>query len=810
LEEGEMQSLFHVFKIIILVILFLPINLSAQNHTISGKILDGATNESLPFTNILIKGSNRGISADQDGKFTLSLPGDSYNLVFSFIGYKTTEIPVNLTVKDENISVKLYSVDNLLQTVTVYSGSVKNQTEEISNITLQNEKVGNISTVLKDVFRAVNTLPGISNNNEMSAKYNVRGGNFDENLVLVNGTQVYEPYHIKEASQVSFGIFNVDLMKKVDMMSGGFSAQFGDKMSSILNIDYREGNRERFSSAFSLNMLNLDALLEGPVNEKGSFIIAFRKSYFEYLLSYLGFDGGIKPSYYDLQGTFGYHLSPKNKLLFQFIHAGDDFKQDPYFEITKTNGTGTYRQEKVTYDNYSLDYENSKCKYYSNLFDLQSVNILNDNSILKAEISLYKQSDDEYSIDTFYYRQDIKSNNSYFYQYREEGIYSNILKINTLEGKVSFNYKPSLYHDIKTGISWQDIMYDQKYSDKTFYTIINNTDKYPDTVKTNSESNAGENAENKIDVHSNKLAGFIEDTWQISERCMASFGVRGDYFEINKDYTISPRFSISYASGFGTTIRAAWGHFYQSPVYSQLAYPYSTDSNAQSQKSIHYILGLEHNFHFGENNSGNILIKLESYYKDYSNLIASDRSSNWKINYSKKNDSKGYAKGIDLYINYMVPGFSCWVSYGLLEAKEKNNETGEEYFRFTNQTHTLSLVSDIELGKNWSLNLRMAYGSGYPYTPYTAVYNNTRGRWEWIAGKKNSEDMPFYKRIDSRISKTFQIGNFPADVYLDIINLFNFTNLLSYRYSFNDNGQPVRKENKLFPILPALGITVKY
>jgi hypothetical protein len=253
-------------------------------YKVSGIVRDGSTHEPLVFTNIVVKGTQQGIATDTKGRFLFNLLQGNDTLRCSYVGYKTEEIPISVN-KDIQLSINLFAMDVLLQDVTVYA--YQGGDRELANasaLSLQSEKIKTSTSIFPDVLRSVQMLPGVSTNNEFNAKFNVRGGNPDENLVLVNGTQVYDPYHMKETGNYSTGILNTDLINKMDLMTGGFPARYGDKMSSVLNIEYREGDKERYTGIASLSLTDVDALVEGPLNEKGSFIIGLRKTYLEYLM----------------------------------------------------------------------------------------------------------------------------------------------------------------------------------------------------------------------------------------------------------------------------------------------------------------------------------------------------------------------------------------------------------------------------------------------------------------------------------------------------------------------------------------------
>jgi len=369
-------------------------NLQPEQYMVSGIVRDGSTHEPLVFTNIAVKGTQQGIATDAKGKFSLNLPRGNDTLRCSYVGYKTEEIPVFVD-KDMQLSIDLFAMDVLLQDVTIYAyqGTDK-ELKSISALSLQSENIKTSTSIFPDVMRSVQMLPGVSTNNEFSAKFNVRGGNPDENLVLVNGTQVYDPYHLKEAPNYSIGILNTDLISKMDLMTGGFPARYGDKMSSVLNVEYREGDRERYKGTASLSLTDADAVAEGPLDENGSFIIGARKTYLEYLFKFAKQETAVIPTFYDIQGVVDYSLNAGNKLLFKFIHAGDELSANPV-----TNHSGPYQyystSDGFTHTQQSNDSNNSQAQYYSTLLALQSVNIISSSTILKTELSLYDERENE-------------------------------------------------------------------------------------------------------------------------------------------------------------------------------------------------------------------------------------------------------------------------------------------------------------------------------------------------------------------------------------------------------------------------------
>ena len=313
-----LKTHFVIFLISSLLFIVSTVALSQmKNKTILGKVVDGQTLDPLPYANIAFLNSDVGTSSDINGHFSLTNSINADGLVISYVGYKSLIIDLkNLKDNEENL-FSLLPINIFLQEVTVYSNTNKQmKLSEISSLSMQSNRIREISPGMPDILRSVQSLPGIAVNNEFKADFNVRGGNQDENLVLVNNATVYEPFHIKEAANASVGIFNVDLIQKVDLITGGFSARYGDKMSSVLNIQYREGNKKNYSGAASLSLAYLDGYIEGPITENSSFILGIRKSYLEYVLKMIDYEDitSLKPAFYDVQGVLSYNLSPSNRI----------------------------------------------------------------------------------------------------------------------------------------------------------------------------------------------------------------------------------------------------------------------------------------------------------------------------------------------------------------------------------------------------------------------------------------------------------------------------------------------------------------
>ncbi|MCX6138228.1 MAG: hypothetical protein NTV54_12110, partial [Ignavibacteriales bacterium] len=504
----------------------------------------------------------------------------------------------------------------------------------------------------------------------------------------------------------------------------------------------------------------------------------------EYIIKMLDYGSTVHPSFYDVQGVAGYSLTPGSKLLFKFIHAGDAFTEDP---TTHTNAGYQWRSsDGLTNTQQSGDTIDNNSQYYSTLLVLQSKNILSPSTVVKVELSYYDQREEErYWNQYYYFYTGVRRSDFFFYNSVTEQQYHNTLSIRTMELNAAIDQQISSSYALKAGASWQRIRF---YEDQTFQRINDtwtNTVRYPDTIQTRQIENPMDWVNNQMNTESFKAAGFVENSVHLSDRMILNMGGRMDYFGINKELTVSPRLQLACRLDPAFTLRAAWGFYYQSPNYRQIAYAAASDTNALSQRAIHYTAGIDYSVNWGAMAENYFKAKLEFFYKDYAKLMSATQTSDGFIYYSRKNDAVGYAKGFDLYLMYSLPGFSGWISYGyLISNQDVLNDAFGAYPRYTDQRHTASATVLWDLGRQWSCNLRYVYGSGYPFTPSSTRYDAIRETWSWIPGAPNSERLPSYSRMDVRVTRDFAIWGLTTSLFLDVSNVFNVKNLQSYRYSF--------------------------
>lgn len=793
-EGGDMPRR---IMVIVLVLLFAGTNpLSAeQSARITGSVIDRETARALEAVNIEVLDSNQGTASRASGCYELMLPHGQYVLSFSMMGYQSSVHSVEVVAEDVlELNVSLIPTVYLMQGVTIIQPQASEEKEAVSSLTIETKQVTKMPGTLYDIYRAVKTLPGVTSNNGMSSEFNVRGGNAEENLVIVNGSQVYRPFHIKEAPNASIAIFNMDLLDKVDLITGGYSARYGDKMSSVMNIDYRKGRTDRVIGRIEGSTMHSGIVAEGPL-PFGSWLLGVRKSHLGYILGLLGEDDAVHVDFYDIQGQLSMRLKPERILGFQFIHSGDDYSYDPEDYHDEVNDSYPDGELEVVEDRL----DNERADYHNNLFALSFSNLINTKLHMKTIASYYDEREEEgdfYYADWFQNFHENASNRDYHWFSDYDRTETDKLAIRTSELKHDVTYTASRIHELMAGISYKYIDYDYRgfFEEKSVWG--NNYEAYPETLTNVYEDSLYE----RISPSSFKVAGYVEDSWRLSSHLFANIGVRFDYFDFNEDADFSPRINLSYLTDFGPIIRAAWGYYHQSPDYKEIKYPEKTSENTKSQRATHAIVGIEYPL------TEHVTIKAEAYDKEYSDLIAY-KNQNGRLLYTRENDSRGYARGFDLFLSGRWDRLGGWFSYGYLVAKEDSIGSVRGYFpRSTDQRHTLSFTGELDIGKAWRVRLKVLYGSGFPYTPSQFVQTDT-GEWERVYDENNSGRLPAYERIDLRLARDFEWGRLKFETYLEAINLFNKENVFAYEWEYS-NSNWRRETVTLLPLIPNLGVSI--
>ncbi len=750
---------------------------------IFGTVTD-TLNAPVEFANILIQGTNSGTSTDENGHFRLKVNSDKpVTFQVSCVGYILKTVSVNiLDGERKEIFIKLSALENTIEGVSIISSRYKFSNLERINIKgidqIPNAS-GNFESILK-------SLPGVSSSNELSSQYSVRGGNFDENLIYVNGIEIYRPFLIRSGQQEGLSFVNSDMVSDVEFSSGGFNAEYGDKMSSVLNIRYRKPHE--YAANIGLSLLGTNVTIEGvSENKKFSHITGFRYKTSKYLLNTLDSKGDYKPSFIDIQSYLNYDLTSKFSLSFLGGYSSNKYQFAPDVRETRFGTFNNALQLKIYYEGQevnvfetitsalSAEYKpNSNFKFKLSgsgfvTYERETFDLLGEYWLNELDNSLGSETYGDSLINV-----GVGGSLSHARNF----LYARVIALENSNSWIAGINK------LKWGLKYQHELIDDQLSeweliDSSGYSMPNKSDKF--------ELSYSLKAANII--QSNRFNGYLQDDISFSTsnyNIVTTVGIRFSYWDYNSELDISPRASITIEPNWRKDIsyHISGGVYYQPPFYKELRYLNGKiNPNINSQKSTHIVFGTEYRFISWERP---FRITGEAYYKFLNNLIPY-RIDNVRIRYQGENISKGYAYGIDFKVNgELVKGAESWASLSVMRTYEdiKNDSYGQ-FPRPTDQIVNFGIYFQDYMPRNPSFRVHLSghFGSGLP------VNIPKDGRYDLVTR------MPSYKRVDIGFSKVFKDENgndagklknvkWVKALWLsaEVFNLLNINNTVSYMW----------------------------
>ncbi len=695
---------------IISILIILTNGIMAQNVTIKGRI----TNENhapIEIANVSILGKPIGTIADLNGYYSLTCQSeDSLVVVYSMIGYQTRKRTFRNPTDTLIVNVMLPSINLALQEVEIVDRERQmggTQKLKADRLRLQPSASGN------GIEEMIKSQAGVSSNNELSSQYNVRGGNFDENSVYVNGIEIYRPLLTRSGQQEGLSFINPDMVSAISFSTGGFEAKYGDKMSSVLDITYRKPRE--FESIVSGSLLGANAYI-GWGNNKVSISNSVRYKSNNYLLGTLDTKGEYKPNFIDYQAYLDWRIT--DKLNFSVI--GNISRNEYNFTPTdRTTSFGTLedvKEFKVYFGGWETD-------LFRTMFGAASLNFTpNEYHQFTLQASAFQTKEEEtYDILGEYWLNDINTDRSLgvggYHEHARNYLDANVYTI-ALTGK---HYLKS--NDLRWGIEWKidhfsDNQREWELRDSAGYNIPSETNILKPIYSLKSSTS----------LTSNHLSAYIQDTYKFSSSIgvfSINAGARLSYWNWNNEVIFSPRASIGLIPKFSRdlTFRFSSGIYYQTPFYKEMrdtitingVTEVTLNKNIKSQRSIHFVLGCDYHFKIFRRN---FKLTAEAYYKKLDNLIPYTLD-NVRIVYYGENCAKGYATGLDLKLfGEFVPGSDSWITFSLMDTKERINN-GDWIPRPTNQLFNLSLYfTDFFPGTDrWKMNLQGVYADGLPFSP---------------------------------------------------------------------------------------------
>ena len=790
---------------------------------IHGFVRDDSSGEPISYANVFLSNSTIGVATDRDGYFVMSgISMGVYELNVTMMGYGMVKQKVDLSL-GESIRLEIRLMEQVIETSEVLVTAERQKFErsmESSQIALDLREINSAPAFVEpDVFRTLQMLPGVQTTSDFSSALYVRGSTPDQNLIMLDGIAIYNPYHLGGI----FSTFNTDAIKEADFHAGGFPARYGGRMGAILNVINREGNTEKIMGSANLSLISSKALVEGPIPKwkgmKGSWMISGRRTYIDKVVDALELPSGSKNSdgsdvplefpyyFYDYQIKANIDFNQDHRLTFTRFY-GDDVLDFSYEDPSETisNENVSIQQESQFGLNWPWGNQTNGLTWRWIISPKMVAKTFLSNSRYRFDFDLSFQSRDTYT-----YVDSTVINFTNF----NWNIYD-IIKDQTLESEVQYKYSND--HEITSGFQIKNIKFDLgiRYDLGTQDTSFTWN---PLSLKNTTQ----------------EISFFLQDRWEVSERLKIRSGLRLTDYNLHKKIYVDPRIGMKYHISDDIALKANWGLYHQ----------FLTTANNQDEnlRLVELWLGIpkekpasvsEHVIGGAEYMSPrNIFYRIELYQKTFKNLLTLKQDNANEFEGTSQDstinefwDTKGNSNGIELLVKKSSGKFNGWIGYTLSETKYFTEASGWHNPNF-DRTHTVNLVGNYQLTADLELSAALTQSSGNPYTKILgrvydweqSLYNNSY--WypieSYLVGEKNTERYDDYFRVD--VGMTRKGGNLfglEYDTYWQIMNLTRHVNILSYRYRTKtdpitgDQLGVQRQPIPMFPLIFTFGVKFEF
>ena len=754
---------------ILLIISFFGIQPGLSNTIdgiVQGHVIDKAIGKSLENANVIILNTKFGAATDHNGFFKLKIPANQYEIEVRMMGYKRVRQQCIVTPNQE-VVLNFYLEPEVyqFQPVDVVAEKFASQTE-ISLLPIRLPELKKVPALAEpDVLRAVTILPGVTSINDFSSQFFVRGGNFDQTMILFDGAPVYNPYHLGGI----FSMFYAEALGDVVLHAGGYPAQEDGYLSGKLNIHTKEYNGVKKAS---LSIASAGFVFENRL-WKGTCLVSFRRTYFDLFSLMVG--QKLPYYFYDVIGKYAIDVNSNNKMNISAFYSKDMLGTLPDKELEKPDAESPNWGNKV--------------------LSIQWNSLLNSNMYLESHIT---------------YSESFNSANTV------NNIVTNRISDFTFSENLYYNWGKQ---NLSCGFSIKKLQFcydwDIHYSELSDL-IHPVADAFFDYAP----------ASFNFRKDCFQSGYYLQNEINITKKMSTTVGLRLNHFSLNKETNLAPRLNICYELNPTTKLKWTYGRFYQylytlkerksQSIFTPFTaiFPIDSNQNIQPANSDHYIAGIEiKNFFW------NWDLLLEGYYKKYHNLITSlDEIPRYR-------HENGYALGCDLLLKKSEGKFKGWLSYSYGVSKKENQH--QDYFTSYDRPHSIKFLGYFQLTQKWKLNLFWVYSSGTPYTPIIGKFKGGWDWREELGdptvvigddqnslidrrlfGEKNSLRFPAYHRFDIGISRNYYVKNHILSLNFQILNVYNNDNPYYYDYEVSYfNSRP--KQSKGLPILPTIAFEIE-
>ncbi len=744
--------------------------LTAQNYTISGYLKDEKTGENLVSATIAAPEQETGTYSNNYGFYSLTLPvKDSILLIFSYVGYETIAKKVRFD-KDIDLNIALLPTVLEVKGVVITDNKTRQNVEKammgVIDIPIEQVEMMPFLGGEKDLLKAIQLLPGVQAGGEGSSGFYVRGGQADQNLILMDEAIVYNPFHL--AGYLS--VFNSDAIRNITLHKGSFPAQYGGRLSSILDIQMKEGNNQKWGGEASIGVVSSKATIEGPIiKDKMSVIVSYRRFYWDLLVKpFLRPGQDLAYNFQDLNAKMNYRISNKDRVFLSGYYGGDKLLQGNTTPVDTSKFFTNWGNTTLT-------------ARWNHLFN---------NKLFSNTSVIYSKYDFV-----------IGQTQSGFSVKMKSGI-------EDWNGKIDFDYFPNPKHKIKFGLN---------YIHHTFT---------PSAVKAKAQSVEINNVQSK-EVH--ESAAYINDEMTISSRISLNLGLRIPFFVYKKTqyFSVEPRATLKYQVNedaslkTGYTFMNQYSHLVSSSAISlpfDLWIP-SSDS-VKPQKAHQVAVGYFQNL-FGDKYEGSV----EVYYKYMGNQIDYRQGANFYFNSNYQKElvfGKGWSYGAEFFLRKRVGRFNGWLSYTLAWTWRKFDalNNGHAYPAKYDRRHNMSLVAIYKFNERWSFASVFVFTTGNTITlpdglVYSPILSSGDPVWTNDYISKNAYRMKAYNRIDIGLRYKLNWKNVDSELHIDIYNVYNRRNpfflYLQQEQDVHSGGTKyVAKQISLLPMIPSLTLQMKF
>jgi hypothetical protein len=757
-----------------LLFLLVAIFSFAQDAGVKGFVYEKTTGEPAIYINVYLEGTTFGTSTDLNGYFVINkLPAGDYTLIATSIGYDTIREPIHLN-KDDLLSKKYFINEASIDLKTVYVSAERQSLKTDTKISVTKVTPKQISQIPSvggqaDLAQYLQILPGVVFTGDQGGQLYIRGGSPIQNKVLLDGMVIYNPFH----SIGLFSVFETDILRNADIYTGGFGAEYGGRISSIMDITTRDGNKKRLSGKLTASTFGAGILLEGPLKKQtengsgsSSFILSAKNSYLDKtsqnLYKYVD-DDGLPFTYLDLYGKASINWGSGSKLnLFGF---GFNDQVDNYKSLA-----------------------NFQWKNYGG-----GANIL----IIPSSSSVLIEGHTSYS--------------NYHIQLTEDQATPRQSSINDFNMGFNFTYFLGV-NELRFG--FEALAFTTEYS---FY-----NEAKREVLDKQNTTEFGAYAKYKWSTGN----WIIEPSFRL--QLYPSLSTASPEPRLAVKYKATDRLRFKLAAGMYTQnlIAATSDRDVVNLFYGFLAGPESIpdtfegrDVSDKLQKAQHLIFGFEYDL------SNQLTLNVEGYYKNFSQLSNLNRNKIYNSTTQGVPDElkldfiveKGNAKGVDFSLKYDYDRLFVWAVYSL--GYVERTDPVMTYHPHFDRRHNINFLTSLKLGGayDWEVSLRYNFGSGFPFSPlagnYEQIgfegginqdYTTTNGDMSFLYGDYNSRRLPNYHRVDLSLKKTFEIGD-----HSTLETNFSITNIMNRENVFYVNIYKHEVVNQL-PIMPSLGLTFRF